>query len=158
MGCAGNGVVKTPALDRLAREGALFTPAVTPTPVCIAARQSLLTGHFAGVHGRHGNNVVNPEPNLYTVPQLLGANGYVTHAIGKMHFRPPRDPRSRADRPRAAAVTSEPARIAAVVPALVIPHPPSRVLTGKPSLAYTSPWLMSTPRSPTPPGAPSSTS
>ena len=90
MGCAGNTVVKTPALDRLAREGAHFTHAITPTPVCIAARQSLLTGHFAGVHGRHGNNVVNPEPNLYTVPQLLGASGYITHAIGKMHFRPPR--------------------------------------------------------------------
>ena len=32
MGCAGNRVVKTPALDRLAREGAHFTHAVTPTP------------------------------------------------------------------------------------------------------------------------------
>ncbi len=90
MGCAGNTVVQTPSLDRLAREGALFTHGVTPTPVCIAARQSLLTGHFSGVHGRYANNVVTPEPQLPTAAQLLGSAGYVTHAIGKMHFRPPR--------------------------------------------------------------------
>ncbi|HEX2184995.1 MAG TPA: sulfatase-like hydrolase/transferase, partial [Chloroflexota bacterium] len=90
MGCAGNPVVRTPALDRLAREGLHFTHAVTPTPVCIAARQSLITGHFSGVHGRYANNVVTPEPLLPTLPQLLGSAGYVTHAIGKMHFRPAR--------------------------------------------------------------------
>jgi arylsulfatase A-like enzyme len=90
MGCAGNRVVQTPHLDRLAGEGAHFTHAVTPTPVCIAARQSLLTGHVSAVHGRYANNTVDPEPNLYTLPQLLGSAGYVTHAIGKMHFRPPR--------------------------------------------------------------------
>jgi arylsulfatase len=90
MGCAGNAVVRTPALDRLAREGMHFTHAVTPTPVCVAARQSLITGHYSGVHGRYANNVVVPEPLLPTLPQLLGSAGYVTHAIGKMHFRPPR--------------------------------------------------------------------
>ena len=90
MGCAGNGVLRTPALDRLASEGMHFTHAVTPTPVCVAARQSLITGHFSGVHGRYANNVVLPEPLLPTLPQLLGSAGYVTHAIGKMHFHPPR--------------------------------------------------------------------
>ena len=90
MGCAGNPVIKTPALDRLAREGTHFTHAVTPVPVCIAARQSLLNGHRCATHGRFANNVPNPEPNLYTIPQLLGSGGYLTRAIGKMHFRPAR--------------------------------------------------------------------
>ena len=90
MGCAGNPVVRTPALDRLAREGMHFTHAVTPTPVCVAARQSLITGHVDSVHGRWGNNFPNPEPMLPALPQLLGSAGYITHAIGKMHFSPPR--------------------------------------------------------------------
>ena len=90
MGCAGHPVIRTPALDRLAREGVHFTHAVTPVPVCIAARHSLLTGHRCATHGRFANNVPNPEPNLYTMPQLLGSAGYVTRAIGKMHFKPSR--------------------------------------------------------------------
>jgi arylsulfatase len=90
MGCAGNPVIRTPGLDRLAREGVHFTHGLTPSPVCIAARQSLITGHYCSTHGRFANNVVNPEPLFYTVPQLLGSAGYITHAIGKMHFRPAR--------------------------------------------------------------------
>lgn len=90
MCCAGNPVIKTPGLDRLAREGMHFTHAVTPVPVCVAARQSLITGQRCAVHGRFGNNLPLPEPNLYTLPQLLGIAGYQTRAIGKMHFIPPR--------------------------------------------------------------------
>ena len=90
MGCAGNPVIRTPALDRLAREGVHFTHGVTPVPVCVAARYSLLTGQRCAAHGRFANNIPAPEPNLYTLPQLLGSAGYVTRAIGKMHFRPVR--------------------------------------------------------------------
>lgn len=90
MGCAGNPVIRTPALDRLAREGMHFTHGVTPVPVCVAARHSLLTGHRCATHGRFANNTPSPEPNLYTLPQLLGSAGYTTRAIGKMHFRPAR--------------------------------------------------------------------
>jgi len=90
MGCAGNAVIRTPALDRLAREGVNYTRAATPVPVCVAARYSLNTGHRCAAHGRFANNVPDPEPNLYTLPQLLGNAGYHTQAIGKMHFYPRR--------------------------------------------------------------------
>ena len=90
MGCAGNDIVKTPNLDRMAEQGARFTRAYTPVPVCIAARHSLLHGLRCAAHGRHGNNVPEPEPLLYALPQLLGLAGYHTRAIGKMHFRPVR--------------------------------------------------------------------
>ena len=87
MGCAGNPWMKTPNLDRLAAEGTRFTQAVTTVPVCIAARHSFLTGHRCATHGRFTNNVPNPEPLCYTIPQLLGSAGYRTRALGKMHFR-----------------------------------------------------------------------
>ncbi|MCZ6635483.1 MAG: sulfatase-like hydrolase/transferase [bacterium] len=90
MACAGNPVIQTPGLDRLAREGIHFTHSVTPVPVCVAARHSLLMGHQCATHGRFANNTPEVEPNLYTLPQLLGSAGYVTRAIGKMHFRPAR--------------------------------------------------------------------
>src|SRR5436309_2814374 len=44
LSCAGNGIVQTPNLDRLSREGAMFENAVTPCPVCVPARTSILTG------------------------------------------------------------------------------------------------------------------
>ena len=90
MACAGNPVTRTPSLDRIADEGMNFTHAVTPVPVCVAARHSLVTGHRCATHGRFGNNLPSPEPNLYTLPQLLGTAGYQTRAIGKMHWMPPR--------------------------------------------------------------------
>ena len=40
MGCAGNTTIRTPNLDSLANSGVRFTKAVTPTPVCVAARKN----------------------------------------------------------------------------------------------------------------------
>ena len=88
MGCAGNDIIRTPNLDRMAAKGIRFDRAYTPVPVCIAARNSLLHGHRCATHGRFANNVPDPEPLLCTMPQLLGNAGYHTQAIGKMHFRP----------------------------------------------------------------------
>ena len=84
MGCAGNPHIQTPALDRMAAEGTLFSQCVTNVPVCIAARHSFMTGHHCATHGRHSNNVPEPDPLIYTVQQLLGSNGYLTRAIGKI--------------------------------------------------------------------------
>ena len=44
LGCSGADFMKTPHLDRLAREGVRFSNAYSPNPVCIPARHNLITG------------------------------------------------------------------------------------------------------------------
>jgi len=51
IGVYGNGVVRTPAVDRLAGEGVVFDHAFTPCPLCAPARASLLTGKRPMKHG-----------------------------------------------------------------------------------------------------------
>lgn len=56
LGCYGNPVVRTPALDRLAESGTRFTHAFTPTAICTPARASLLTGAAPFRHKRLANH------------------------------------------------------------------------------------------------------
>ena len=49
--------VKTPHLDRFAREGARFTNALSNTPSCTPARATLLTGKYAITHGLVTNDM-----------------------------------------------------------------------------------------------------
>lgn len=90
LAAAGNPAISTPNLDRLAREGVMFTQACSTTPVCVAARYSLLTGRREGETRRFANNTPEIEPLHNTIPELLGSAGYCTHSIGKMHFSPRR--------------------------------------------------------------------
>lgn len=90
IGAAGFSHMRTPNLDRLVREGCLFTNAYTPNPVCIPARHNLLTGLPARYHGYNANNSHPLDHALPTLPRIFSDAGYVTRAIGKMHFRPPR--------------------------------------------------------------------
>src|SRR5687767_15777859 len=50
-GYAGDALAHTPHLDALARQGVVFTGAHTPSPVCVPARQSLITGRYPHAHG-----------------------------------------------------------------------------------------------------------
>lgn len=85
--CAGNERITTPHLDALAASGVRFSHAFTPTPVCVAARMSLITGHRAGrTHWVDNGKVPGPAPELPTLMTLLHAAGYRTHAAGKLHF------------------------------------------------------------------------
>ncbi|MBD3292040.1 MAG: sulfatase-like hydrolase/transferase [Armatimonadia bacterium] len=90
LAAAGNPAISTPNLDRLAAEGMMFTHCCSTTPVCVAARYSLLTGRREGETKRWANNRPEVEPLHNTIPELLGYSGYYTHAIGKMHFFPTR--------------------------------------------------------------------
>ncbi|MHB1155919.1 MAG: sulfatase family protein [Phycisphaerales bacterium] len=86
----GHSHMVTPSLDRLCAEGVAFTQAHSPNPVCVPARHNILTGLPARFHG-YGHNFRHSLPHeLPTLPRLLSDGGYVTAAIGKMHFRPAR--------------------------------------------------------------------
>jgi arylsulfatase A-like enzyme len=87
IGCAGHPFVKTPHIDRLAREGAMFQNAFATTPLCSPSRASFLTGLYAHVHGIVDNVDRSPESHrLKTFPQWLQAAGYETAYVGKWHM------------------------------------------------------------------------
>lgn len=86
----GNDFIRTPALDRLADEGTAFTRCYTPSPVCGPARASLHTGCYPWRTGVYENPDPWPWGRLPGIPDLLGDQGYRTHAIGKSHFMPDR--------------------------------------------------------------------
>ena len=87
LGCAGNPVLKTPNLDRLAREGARFVNAYSSCPVCVPARTTILTGHTIESTKVASNGDVNRAdvPNLLTFDQVLLRNGYKGEYHGKWH-------------------------------------------------------------------------
>lgn len=86
MGAAGNELVVTPNLDRLANEGLRCTRAWTESPICQPARASLLTATFPSTHGILGNFAGDCDPEWATVPQALQRAGYRTASIGKTHY------------------------------------------------------------------------
>ena len=90
IAAAGFDHMVTPNLDRLANEGALFTHAYTPNPVCIPARHNVITGLPAKYHGFFTNMAHPLRYDLPVLPRILSDAGYDTRAVGKMHFRPPR--------------------------------------------------------------------
>ena len=88
LSCAGNREIRTPHLDALAASGVRFTQAVTPTPVCVAARRSFITGHrVSRTHWVSNRKLPGPLPELPTLMSLLLQSGYWTQGIGKMHFQ-----------------------------------------------------------------------
>lgn len=93
---AGNTVLQTPNLDRLAMQGAYFQNAYTPQAVCGPARSSVLTGHTAENTGITNNTVYfDCDPNAMSMPtfdEILTENGYHCEYYGKWHsssFRAP---------------------------------------------------------------------
>ena len=93
IAAAGNPIIKTPNLDRLAREGTRFPSAYTPSPVCVPARCALHYGQYPMTSGCFENNYSMPDDRP-SVADALTAAGYRTHAIGKRHFTPdPEAPR-----------------------------------------------------------------
>ena len=82
----GNTEIKTPNLDRLAQEGALFETAVTPCPLCMPARASVMTGKTNSALGCMENIYPRDVDNRETIAGILSGEGYHCQAIGKMHF------------------------------------------------------------------------
>lgn len=86
LSCAGHPLAITPNIDRLAERGVRFTNAWTPSPICVPARASFLsgrwvhrTGHWDSAHGYAG------EPGGWA--HAARAAGVRTTSIGKLHHR-----------------------------------------------------------------------
>lgn len=89
-GCYGEPYARTPNIDRLASEGALYTHAFATAPVCAPSRSSLLTGLYPFSLGTHHmrSTLLNP-PRLFT--QELRDAGYFVNWRDKLdfNFNPP---------------------------------------------------------------------
>ena len=94
MSCMGHKFLKTPNMDRIAKEGALFTNAFCTTSLCSPSRATFLTGTYAHIHGVINNNGREYDPDITPIyPKLLQKEGYTTAHIGKLHMAPDDRPR-----------------------------------------------------------------
>ncbi|MEM7343694.1 MAG: choline-sulfatase, partial [Chloroflexota bacterium] len=81
----GNQVTKTPYLDGLAKESAIFDSAYCNYPLCGPSRSSMMTGRLASRIGAYDNGADFPT-STPTIAHYLRALGYKTALSGKMHF------------------------------------------------------------------------
>ena len=90
LGCYGATKVKTPYIDRLAKEGIRFTDAHSPSAVCSPSRYGLLTGQYPIRKNYWGPTPLTQELTIDleqpTLASVLQSAGYATSVIGKWHL------------------------------------------------------------------------
>jgi N-sulfoglucosamine sulfohydrolase len=91
-GCYGNGVIKTPHLDALAKAGIRMTSAFCTTASCSASRSVILTGMYNHANAQYGHehsyHHFRTADNIKSLPVRLTEAGYRTARIGKLHVGP----------------------------------------------------------------------
>jgi uncharacterized sulfatase len=92
IGPYGNSTIRTPNLDRMAREGAALTSFYSAANICTPSRGGLLTGRYPARLGLALNTVAFPNNDIglsgkeITIASALKPSGYATACIGKWHL------------------------------------------------------------------------
>ncbi len=95
LGCYGNRDIRTPHIDKLAREGIRFSRALSSNPVCSPTRATFLTGLLPSQHGVHsfldpkymmGPEAYNTLAEFTSLGEVLSDAGYVCGLSGKWHL------------------------------------------------------------------------
>lgn len=86
IGAYEGSINKTPNLDRIAREGALFTQSFNVNSICCPSRAAILTGKHSHANGVTGNGA-HWNGGQWVYPRALAQAGYQTALIGKWHLK-----------------------------------------------------------------------
>ncbi|MCR4414607.1 MAG: sulfatase-like hydrolase/transferase, partial [Thermoguttaceae bacterium] len=97
LSCYGNERLRTPNLDRLARQGTLFTQFYVNGSVCSPSRCAIMTGQYPArhrIHGHYAEHAQNAargmsnwlDPRTPNLASLLKTAGYATAHVGKWHL------------------------------------------------------------------------
>ncbi len=78
-------LTQTPNIDRIAKDGMLFSNACVTNSICAPSRAVILTGKHSHLNGKIDNYFPFDTTNI-TFPQILQQNGYQTAMFGKLHF------------------------------------------------------------------------
>lgn len=78
-------LTQTPNIDRIAKEGMVFSNACVTNSICAPSRAVILTGKHSHLNGKIDNYFPFDTTNI-TFPQILQQNGYQTAMFGKLHF------------------------------------------------------------------------
>lgn len=84
LGYAGNNIIHTPEMDKLAREGSYFKNALVTTPICAASRASIITGLYERTHKySFETGAIKQEYMQQAYPVIMRKAGYYTGFFGK---------------------------------------------------------------------------
>jgi arylsulfatase A-like enzyme len=88
MSCAGNQILKTPNMDRLASGGMRFANAFATNPLCSPSRGTIISGLYSHAHGvtTNGGRSHHLRGDVQPYPMLQQREGYYTSLLGKWHI------------------------------------------------------------------------
>jgi arylsulfatase A-like enzyme len=85
MSCAGHPFIKTPNMDRIAKEGYRYTNMFVTNALCAPSRASLMTGQYSHMNGVRDNMGTKLNPDAPWMPDELRKLGYEVAFVGKSH-------------------------------------------------------------------------
>jgi arylsulfatase A-like enzyme/Tfp pilus assembly protein PilF len=81
LGCYGHSEPTSPVIDRLAKQGTLFTLAFATNPITLPSHTSIMTSTYPLFHGVRDNTTYVVPDEATTLAELLGSHGYQTAAF-----------------------------------------------------------------------------